>query len=124
MIVRDMIVGLLAGYVPIHAMGSHLGKKCEKNGFSFNTMARFTPLMLAVLFPIIMGILRYLSPKWSKNYWVLGLIFALIISSIGRFGFDIPRKVFEMENPNWFHVYAIVTWELFFHIIARLVYSY
>ena len=121
-IIRDIIVGLLAGYVPINAMGSQMGKECEKNGFSFVSAARFTPLMFAVLFPVVMAILRYYGI--SKNYWILGLVFAVIVSSIGRFIMDIPRKVFEMKNPNWFHVYAIVAWELFFNTIARLVYEY
>ena len=34
-IIRDIIVGLLAGYVPINAMATQMGKKCEKNGSIF-----------------------------------------------------------------------------------------
>ena len=129
---KDVILGLLGGYVPILAMGKHFKKAgtCFKNGVSFFNVAQFNPFIFAILFPILMTILRYFnisnntSNNISNNYILMGIIFGVVISSIGRFIYEVPIRVFDMKNPNIFHIYGIITWTLFFNTMGRLVYDF
>lgn len=119
---KDIIVGLLAAYVPINAMGTYLNNNnCTKNGFSIVSTTRYTPLFFALLFPVVMSIIRRFG--LHTNLYIVGFIFGIVISSIGRFIFKIPTRLFEMENPFMFHVYAIVVWTMFFLFMGRMVYS-
>lgn len=126
-ILQDIIVGLLAAYVPINVVGGYLEKQrlCKKNGFSVFETIRTTPIFFAVLFPILMELLRRLiSYRIRENLFIVAFIFALVISSIGRFVTKTPSKLLEMKTPWMFHVYAIVVWQIFFQTLARIVYSF
>lgn len=121
----DVIVGLLASFVPIYAMNPYFtDQNCMKNGISYLNIVRIMPIFFAIITPILMMIFRYLG--LNKNTWswlVIGFIYAMVISSIGRFMVGIPTKVMEMENPNMFHIFAIITWVLFFSLLAKNVYG-
>lgn len=121
-LLKDVIVGLISGYVPIYATASHFEESCVKDGVSYTDIARYNIFMFIPVTIIVMNILRLTGQ--SNNYLLAGFIFAMTYSSIGRFIGDYTSKVFEMDNPNMFHVYAIVSWELFYNIVARAVYDY
>lgn len=122
MIIKDFVAGLIASFVPLTAMSFKFDNRdCTKNGFSFTNAVRTIPIFFGIINVIVFYLLRLLG---IRNFFLIGFIFAIIYSSFGRFVSGVPTKVFDMENPNYFHLYAIITWGLFYGIIIQIFYKY
>lgn len=121
LLLKDMIVGALAGYVPIYAMAPHFKKNCVKNGVKYTNVARY---MFLIFIPLTIGVMFVLRKlNLENNFILMGIIFALLISSFGRFVGKVPTKVFGMKNPNMFHVYALIGWSIFYNTVDRICHT-
>ncbi len=119
-IIKDFIFGMLAAYVPIMAISSTFKDKMDKNGINYASFVRWTPFMFGIINAVFMALFRSLG---IHNFIVIGAIFSIIYSGIGRFYAKIPTLLFEMKDPNMFHLYALVTWTLFYGIFGSLYYN-
>lgn len=73
------------------------------------------PILIPLFFGIA-GIINYhIIKKYNSNNMslIVGAIFGLILSTIGRFYLKLPTKIFNFTNVNEWHS----------HIIAFLIYS-
>jgi hypothetical protein len=87
--------------------------------FSINNRPSSIPFeLIALAMPILYGIFGvinyYIINEFGNNYsLVIGGIFGLLLSFIGRFILDIPKKLFQMP----------IDAEYIVHISATLLYS-
>ena len=85
----------------------------------------FFPLGVALLFGVY-NIINYMLYKRLKNdssAIIMGIIYGLSLSFIGRFIFDLPTRLFNFTKQNEYmvHVYASILYSfVFFLIIQKL----
>ena len=85
----------------------------------------FFPFGIALLFGIY-NVLNYLLYKEINNDLsavIMGIIYGLTLSSIGRFGMDLPVRLFDFsrKNESMVHLYASILYVgVFYFIIQNL----
>lgn len=88
--------------------------------------------IVAIGIPLLFGlfnIVHYITVKKTKNnlYSILfGTLFGLILSIIGRFGMDLPVKIFGFSRKNEYqvHIHAIILYSMIFYFIIRNLNKY
>ncbi len=118
MINKNLVIGLLAAFVPIYLTSYEYKDNCIKNGINYLNIVRNTPIIFAILNIILIPLFNILG---ITNWYIIGALFSIIYSSMGRFISQIPQKVFEMNNPNYFHLYALIIWTLFYGIFIQYI---
>ncbi len=79
---------------------------------------KFEWMMFSVM--ILLGLFNVLAQNLVEEYnwygWnvIIGALFGLTLSLIGRFGFDFPVKVFDFNRSN----------EMMVHLYAMLLYGF
>lgn len=114
MLKKKIIVGFLLSFVPIF-LTSFKFDKMKKNDVNYKNIVRFAPFLFSFLHTIFMIIFE----KYKiKNWYIIGATMSIIYSSIGRFLLDFPKKIFEMQNENMFHLYALIIWTIVYGLIG------
>ncbi len=118
-LVKYFVYGLLATYVPLNLMGTHFHQAnvFTKNNFPFINIIRYTPIIFGIINVIVFSILHWIG---IKNFFLIGAIFSLIYSSMGRWISEVPQRVFEMD-PNQFQLQALIVWVLFYGIFIQFI---
>lgn len=85
----------------------------------------FFPLGIALLFGFynILNYLLYKQIHSDLSAIVSGILFGITLSSIGRFGMDLPYRLFDFTRNNEYmvHVYASILYVgVFYFIIQNL----
>lgn len=117
---KDLFFGIIASFVPIIATSTKYTDRSQKGGIRYIDIVRWSPILLAAINIIGMKIFRKAG---IYNLFTIGAILSVVISGFGRFIVNIPTKIFEMKNPNLFHVYALFTWTIFYGIIGTFFYN-
>jgi hypothetical protein len=83
----------------------------------------FFPLSIALLFGIY-NIINYLLFKKLKNdnsAIIMGILYGLTLSLIGRFIFNLPTRLFQFSKKNEYmvHIYASILYALIFFLIIQ-----
>lgn len=114
--VSNLVLGLIASFVPIIMIGYQI-ERDDSIEFDYINFVRNAPIFFAIFNLIYI----YIIDNYTNidNYFIIGAIAGLIISSFGRFIMDIPTKVFKLPDPNMFHIYGMVTWSLFYGVIFK-----
>ena len=111
------IIGIIATFVPLNLIGAKM-REDPTISYKYINLVKYGPIMFG-LFNVA---LFYVTHKLNiNNFWIIGVIASIFISSYGRFVQEIPTKVFKMKNPNMFHVQALLVWCLFYGIVAQFV---
>ena len=117
---KHFTIGALSGLVPITLM-SFFFNNIIKNNYPYTTVVQLSPIIMGIIHTLVFTFL--VEPFNLQNFFMIGMIFAAIYSSYGRFVGEVPQKVFELEDPNYFHLYAIVIWGLFYYVIVQYLYQ-
>ena len=83
----------------------------------------FFPLGVALLFGLY-NIINYMLYKRLKNdssAIISGVLFAISLSFIGRFIFDLPTRLFNFTRKNEYivHIYASILYSFIFYFIIQ-----
>ena len=83
----------------------------------------FFPFGIALLFGIY-NIINYLLYKKLKNdssAIIMGILYGLTLSFIGRFIFNLPTRLFDFTKQNEYmvHIYASILYSLIFYLIIQ-----
>jgi hypothetical protein len=112
---RYMMVGMLSAFIPINIIGSAMSKDPSvKNFDDYYKLVRYAPLFMGILNIIVFNLI-------GRKYLLAGFIIAIILSSIGRYIFEIPQKVLKMSDPLNFQIFAAILWPLYYMYVARFV---
>lgn len=80
------------------------------------------PVVVAILFGFFNVLNVHLTKKYGNNVsFLVGGLMGLTFSSIGRFGMDLPTKIFGFNRKNEYlvHLYAFVLYGLIFRFIVQ-----
>ena len=116
---RNIIIGLLASFVPLYLISIEFKNNCNKNNINFPQLVRSIPISFAIINIILIPFLNFLG---IYNWFLIGAVLSIVYSSMGRFISKIPQKIFEMENENYFHIYAFFIWTLFYGFFIGYIY--
>jgi len=83
----------------------------------------FFPLGIALLFGIY-NIINYLLYKKINNDFsaiIMGILYGITLSFIGRFIFNLPTRLFDFskQNESMVHIYAIILYSAVFYFIIQ-----
>jgi hypothetical protein len=121
--IKPIIIGLLASLIPIIIISYSIKKDNEINNQKYKNFDNLFFVQTIIFFVLFNSIfIPAIENSDYNEFYYKGLIAGLLISSFGRFVMNIPTIVLKMGNPNWFHVYAIITWSIFYEIIDYLFY--
>ena len=83
----------------------------------------FFPLGVAFLFGFynIINYLLYTTFKNDTTAILMGIVYGLTLSFIGRFIFDLPTRLFDFTRTNEYtvHLYAITLYSTIFYFIIQ-----
>lgn len=107
-LINYILIGILSSFVPIILISYKQGKLVE-NWYKIITMF----VLLNIIFMPLLNMLNI------NNMYVIGAILSIIYSSIGRFIFKVPTNIFKMEDPNYFHLYALLIWIPYYGLVIN-----
>ena len=85
------------------------------------------PIFLPLLYGIFGLINYYIVSKYGNNYsLIVGMVFGMLLSIIGRFGLDLPIKLFNFTKNTSYqvHIYAIIIYAIIFRWIITPFITY
>lgn len=97
----------------------YLGYNYAKNQKPDNIPIELFSLCIPLLFGIV-GVINYNATKYgSFNSLLIGALFGIVISLVGRYYFDIPEKLFKMtkDKQKVVHMYGPVLYASIFYFI-------
>jgi hypothetical protein len=81
--------------------------------------------MFGIMIPLLFGIFNEINTIVIKKYnninysLIVGAIFGLLLSSIGRFYLNLPKLLFGFkQNEHNVHIIAVILYALIFRLIA------
>lgn len=75
------------------------------------------PIFIPLLYGIFGVINYYIISNYGNNYSiVVGIVFGILLSIIGRFGLDLPTRLFNFTKNTSYkvHIYAIIIYAIIF----------
>tara|TARA_B110000967_G_scaffold194991_1_gene224046 strand:+ start:230 stop:619 length:390 start_codon:yes stop_codon:yes gene_type:complete len=82
------------------------------------------PIFIPLLYGIFGLINYYIISNYGNNYSIIvGMVFGILLSIIGRFGLDLPIKLFNFTKNKSYkvHIYAIIIYAIIFRFIITPV---
>lgn len=105
----------------------YLGTAFRRSGYRGDVSFEMVPLMVPIMFGLANVVLVSLgSGSGVLKAAMVGGALGLLFSVIGRFGLDLPRKLFRYDDDNaWqVHLIAVVLYAGIFTFIVRNVNLY
>ena len=109
---------IIGSFISIMYIGSGFAEWRQSGNWDVNEFNDFEMSIMAVL--ILIGLANVLAQNLvavTGSYWMnvlVGILFGLMLSSMGRFGYGFPIKVFGFTESNeWtVHMYAALLYGL------------
>ena len=118
---KQLNIFLISSSLPIFLITMmYVGSAFSKKGRPSSVPYELFPIFIPLLFGIFGLINYYIIKNYGKNYsLLLGIMFALVLSSIGRFYLDLPVKIFDFTKKTEYqvHFYAPLLYALIFRFI-------
>lgn len=116
---------VVSGLVSFGYIGAGMSQWRTKEWNAQQDFNNFEWMMAMVL--ILLGLFNVVGQNLVSiwGYWInflIGALFGLLLSSIGRFGYDFPIKVFGFSEQNDYmvHVHAAILYSIIFGTIIGL----
>ena len=105
-------------------------------GYAFRKAGRPSDIpyeLYAIFIPIMYGVFNVANVYLQKKYkfcpnisLAVGALFGLLLSFFGRFGYDLPKRIFEFseQTESRVHIIAPVMYALIFRFIVQPVNEY
>ena len=110
---------LISSFISIITLG-YIGIAYKNNNRPSTIPYELFPIFLPLLYGIFGLINYYIISKYGNNYsLVVGMVFGILLSIIGRFGLDLPVKLFNFTKNTSYkvHIYAIIIYATLFRLI-------
>ena len=85
------------------------------------------PIFIPLLYGIFGLINYYIITDYGNNYSIIvGMLFGILLSIIGRFGLDLPIKLFNFTKNTSYnvHIYAIIMYAIIFRLLVTPLTNY
>ena len=96
---------------------SYLNLAFIKNNYPQNINYKLFPIIIPLLYGIFGVINHHIISKYGNNSSIfVGILFGLLLSIIGRFGLNLPIKLFNFNKSTQYrvHIYAIIIYSIIF----------
>lgn len=110
------IISGFVSFITIRYVGTAAIKKQCPTEFPFELFLLFIPLLYGIVGIINYNVTQYLGIKYS---FIVGGLFGLFLSLVGRFGLNLPKLIFNFtKKTEWkVHIYAMVLYACIFQFI-------
>jgi len=119
-------VFLISSFISIITLGY--------TGIAYNNITRpstipyeLFPIFIPLLYGIFGVINYYIISNYGNNYSIIvGMVFGILLSIVGRFGLDLPVKLFNFTKNTSYkvHIYAIIIYAIIFRLFVTSLTNY
>ena len=123
---KNLNIFLISSFISIITLGYI--------GFAYNNKNRpqtipyeLFPIFIPLLYGIFGLINYYIITDYGNNYSIIvGMLFGILLSIIGRFGLDLPIKLFNFTKNTSYnvHIYAIIMYAIIFRLLVTPLTNY
>ena len=117
---------LISSSISIITLG-YIGFAYKNNNRPPKIPYELFPIFIPLLYGIFGLINYYIISNYNNNYsFIVGMIFGILLSIIGRFGLDLPIKLFNFTKKTSYkvHIYAIIMYAIIFRFIITPLINY
>ena len=123
---NNATVFIISVAVSIITLG-YVGFANVRNGCPANINSEFFPLFIPLLYGIFGVLNYYVTQNFGNGYsFLVGMLFGLLLSMLGRFMLNLPTKIFNFTDSNqWMvHIHAMVLYAGIFQLIITPLTKY
>lgn len=125
---KELNIFLISSSLPIFIITMiYIGIAFKKSGRPSHIPYELFPIFIPILYGIFGLVNYFVVKKYNANYSILiGMIFGLLLSIIGRFQLNLPKYIFGMNSSNEYlvHIFSIITYAIIFRIIMTPLQQY
>ena len=123
---KTINIFLISSFISIITLG-YIGIAYNKKNRPSNIPYELFPIFIPLLYGIFGLINYYIITKYENNYsLIVGMVFGILLSIIGRFGVDLPIKMFNFTKNTSYkvHIYAVIIYAIIFRWIITPLINY
>mgnify|MGYP003969578877 FL=1 len=123
---KTINIFLISSFISIITLG-YIGIAYNKKNRPSNIPYELFPIFIPLLYGIFGVINYYIISKYGNNYSIIvGMVFGILLSIIGRFGLDLPIKLFNFTKKTSYkvHIYAIIMYAIIFRSLVTPLTNY
>lgn len=113
---KNINIFLISSFISIITLG-YTGIAYKNNNHPSTIPYELFPIFIPLLYGIFGLINYYIITNYGNNYsTIVGMVFGILLSIIGRFGLNLPIKLFNFTKNTSYkvHVYAIIMYSVIF----------
>tara|TARA_B110000285_G_scaffold33300_2_gene34876 strand:+ start:674 stop:1072 length:399 start_codon:yes stop_codon:yes gene_type:complete len=122
----NLNVFFISSFISIITLG-YIGIAYNKKNRPSTIPYELFPIFIPLLYGIF-GVINYhIISNYGNNYSIIvGMIFGILLSIIGRFGLDLPIKLFNFTKTTAYqaHIYAIIMYAIIFRLFVTPLITY
>ena len=123
---KNINIFLISSFISIITLG-YIGIAYKNNKRTLTIPYELFSIFIPLLYGIFGLINYYIIEKYGNNYsLIVGIIFGILLSIIGRFCLDLPIKLFNFTKSTSYkvHIYAIIMYAIIFRFIITPLINY
>lgn len=121
--INIFIISSFVSIITLTYIGIAYNKKKRPSTIPYVLFSIFIPLLYGVFGLINYNVIKSRGDDYSL---IVGMVFGLLLSIIGRFKFDLPIKLFGFtkETSHKVHLYAMILYAIIFRWIMTPLVNY
>jgi hypothetical protein len=123
---KSLIIFTASAFVSIITL-LYVGMAFNKSNRPSNVPYELFPIIIPILYGIFGLINHFITDKYGDHLSLfVGAAFGLLLSFMGRFALDLPRKIFGFTQKNacLVHFYAVILYALIFRFLITPLTNY
>ena len=122
----NLNVFFISSFISIITLG-YIGIAYNKKNRPSTIPYELFPIFIPLLYGIF-GVINYhIISNYGNNYSIIvGMIFGILLSTIGRFVLDLPTNLFNFTKNTSYkvHIYAMIMYAVIFRLLVTPLTSY
>ena len=123
---KTINIFLLSSFISIITIG-YIGNAYNNKNHPPTIPYELFPIFIPLLYGIF-GVINYhIVSNYGNNHSIIvGMVFGILLSTIGRFGLDLPVKLFNFTKKTSYkvHIYAIIMYAIIFRLLITPLTNY
>jgi hypothetical protein len=123
---KNLSVFFISSFISIITLG-YVGIAYKNNNRPSTIPYELFPIFIPLLYGIFGLINYYIITNYGNNYSIIvGMALGILLSIIGRFGLDLPIKLFNFTKNTSYqvHIYATIMYAMIFRLLVTPLINY
>jgi hypothetical protein len=123
---KSVNIFIISSFVSLITIG-YVGQAYTNRGCPANVPYELFPIFIPLLYGIFGLVNYYVTEKFGSKYsFLVGMLFGLLLSFIGRFGLNLPELIFDFTKKTEYkvHIYAMVLYAGIFQFLITPLTDY